>query len=252
LQYIWWLSSFGAFSRHRYQEQSNRRIFGLVISREQVITAERPENMENGVRTLIVPGLNGSGPDHWQSLWEKKYGFERVEQLDWENPDAIGWAQNLNMAILKYSEKVVVVAHSLGCFTVIRWVKQYADFAERVQSALLVAPPDISSMAIPESVKAFALHNPVKLPFPSILVGSENDPYMTLKVARDLALALGSRFVNAGLVGHINIDSGHGPWPQGEVLFQELTPGNFKKKEKCKGFFHTNYFQSIIRERSNS
>ncbi|MEB0164938.1 alpha/beta hydrolase, partial [Glaciimonas sp. CA11.2] len=30
---------------------------------------------------LIVPGLNNSGPQHWQSRWERLYpAFERIEQ----------------------------------------------------------------------------------------------------------------------------------------------------------------------------
>ncbi|WP_081427991.1 alpha/beta hydrolase [Clostridium kluyveri] len=28
----------------------------------------------------LVPGLNNSGTDHWQSTWEKRYGFGRVNQ----------------------------------------------------------------------------------------------------------------------------------------------------------------------------
>lgn len=191
------------------------------------------------MRGLIVPGLNGSGSDHWQTLWEKRYGFERVEQRDWGNPDAAAWVKKLDAAILEHSDKVVIVAHSLGCFTVIRWAELYEDRKDRVQSVLLVAPPDIaSSDAISESTRGFALHNPEKLPFPSILVGSENDPYMTPQTVQDLAKALGSRFVNAGHVGHINVDSGHGSWPQGEALLQELIHRNFKKEVKHDGRFH--------------
>ena len=175
------------------------------------------------MRGLIVPGLNGSGPDHWQTLWEKRYGLVRVEQCDWENPDVAVWVKTLDTAIMAHPEPAVLVAHSLGCFTVILWAELYADHANRVQSALLVAPPDIaSSAAMPASARGFAPHNPGKLPFPSIVVGSENDPYMKPEAAQELASAIGSRFVNAGLVGHINVDSGHGPWPQGEVLLQDL------------------------------
>lgn len=81
--------------------------------------------MEDVKRVLIVPGLNGSGPDHWQTLWEKQYGFARVEQREWENPNAAEWVQNLNAAIMAYPEPAVLVAHSLGCFSVIRWTELY-------------------------------------------------------------------------------------------------------------------------------
>jgi uncharacterized protein len=175
------------------------------------------------LRVLIVPGLNGSGPGHWQTLWENQYNFDRVQQRDWGDPNAALWVETLNAAILAHPDKVVIVAHSLGCWTVIHWVALYADYNDRVQSAMLVAPPDIeSSAAIPKSAMDFTRHRTRKLPFPSVLVGSENDPHATLDKAQALAQAMGSSFVNAGHVGHINIDSGHGPWLQGEILLWEL------------------------------
>lgn len=200
------------------------------------------------MRTLIVPGLNGSGPEHWQTLWEKRYGFERVDQRDWARPDADEWVKNLHNAIVSHSDRVVIVAHSLGCFSVVRWAEQYWRFAHRVQSVLLVAPPDISSKELPESFRDFALRGPSILPFPSILVGSENDPYMTLSKAQDLAHALGSRFVNAGEVGHINVDSGHGQWPLGEILLLELFAGNFTIEEIHNGPTRNQFFKSISRK----
>jgi len=60
---------------------------------------------------------------------------------------------------------------------------------------------------------------------------------MTLDTAEDLARALGSRFVNAGHVGHINVDSGHGPWPQGEALLKELIHRNLKLTKYTKSIF---------------
>jgi hypothetical protein len=177
---------------------------------------------ENILRGLIVPGLNGSGPAHWQTLWEHQYKFERVEQLDWGNPDAVIWTESLDAAIRAHQDKVVFVAHSLGCWTVIHWAALHADSKNRVLSALLVAPPDIASAPeLRTSAINFTNHKK-KLPFPSILVGSENDPYMTLNKAQALARSTGSSFINAGFVGHININSGHGPWPQGEALLQRL------------------------------
>jgi len=118
------------------------------------------------MKGIIVPGLNGSGPDHWQTFWEKKYGFERVEQRDWGNPDATEWVATLDAAILAHPDKVIIVAHSLGCWAVIRWAAQYMDSKDRVQSALLVAPPEIeSSISMPKSARSFARHNMRKLPF---------------------------------------------------------------------------------------
>ncbi len=63
---------------------------------------------------------------------------------------------------------------------------------------------------------------PIRLPFPSILVGSTNDPWMRLEDARYWAKVWGSEFVNAGALGHINADSGLGCWRNGLTLLQQL------------------------------
>jgi hypothetical protein len=173
------------------------------------------------VRVLIVPGLNGSGPDHWQTFWERKYGYERVHQRDWENPDLAEWLNTLNTAITAGKDRSVIVAHSLGCLAVAHWARTFPENTGQIKCALLVAPPDVdSSPFIPEELHRFASYS--KLPFPSVLVGSENDHYMTLDSVRWLADLWGSCFVNVGARGHINPDSGHGPWPEGEALLQDL------------------------------
>jgi len=53
------------------------------------------------------------------------------------------------------------------------------------------------------------------LPFPSVLIASSNDPYCQHERAGEFALSWGSAFIDAGEAGHINIESGHGPWPEG-------------------------------------
>lgn len=172
-------------------------------------------------RILIVPGLNGSGPGHWQTIWEEKFSCKRVYQRDWDNPDLTEWVETLNTTVTASSELTVFVAHSLGCLTVARWANAFPENAGRIQCALLVAPPDVVlSPHIPKMLRRFAAHEP--LSFPSIVVGSENDPYMPLEKAQKLADNWGSRFINAGESGHINLDSGHGPWPLGEKLFANL------------------------------
>jgi predicted alpha/beta hydrolase family esterase len=173
------------------------------------------------IRILIVPGLNGSSPGHWQTLWEEKYGYERVEQRDWIKPDLVEWVNTLDAVITANSERTILVAHSLGCLAVAHWANAYPEKTGQIKCALLVAPPDVkSSSYIPETLRRFATHEVI--PFPSILVGSENDHYMKLDSVRELARFWNSRFVNAGAVGHINLDSGHGPWPMGEAILKDL------------------------------
>ena len=37
-------------------------------------------------QVLLLPGWQNSGPDHWQSRWEARYGYTRVQQHDWMRP----------------------------------------------------------------------------------------------------------------------------------------------------------------------
>lgn len=165
---------------------------------------------------LIVPGHGGSGPAHWQSRWQAKLSTaRRVEQADWDAPEPGSWTAALADAVNAATRPVVLVAHSLGVPTVLRAVP---DFRTPVAGAFLVAPPDVQR-ATPSWLAAFGPYPRDPLPFRSITVGSRNDPYCAFEVAEDAAAAWGSMFVDAGEAGHINLQAGYGPWPEGSMLF---------------------------------
>ncbi|HEV3051135.1 MAG TPA: alpha/beta hydrolase [Longimicrobium sp.] len=174
-------------------------------------------------RVLIVPGWTNSGPEHWQTLWERAdpQRFCRVEQRDWDEPRVDDWVNALDAAIAAEPAPPVLVAHSLGCIAIAHWA---ARFARPVAGALLVAPPDVERADMPEPVRNFAPVPLRPLPFRSILVASDNDEYITLDRAKAFARAWGSELVHAGRAGHINTDAGFGPWPEGERLLASLIP----------------------------
>ena len=63
-------------------------------------------------RVLVVPGLHGSGPDHWQSRWERLYpSLQRVEQDDWSQPDLTRWAQRMT-EVLSESDQPTPVSYT--------------------------------------------------------------------------------------------------------------------------------------------
>ena len=63
------------------------------------------------------------------------------------------------------------------------------------------------------------------LPFPSLLVASRNDPYSPYEVAEDTRFAWGAKVLDAGEAGHIDAESGHGPWPEGLMSFAGFLKG---------------------------
>jgi len=173
---------------------------------------------------LIVPGWTNSGPEHWQSVWERAHStYRRVEQRDWEHAVRDEWVAALDRAVAGAVGPVVLVAHSLGCHTVAHWTAMRPRSAgELVRGALLVAPPDPEHPAWPAEIVGFAPVPPRPLPFPSILVASANDPWDPARRAEAYAAAWDSRLVDVGDAGHINADAGYGPWPAGERLLAEL------------------------------
>jgi predicted alpha/beta hydrolase family esterase len=174
-----------------------------------------------GFQVLVVPGLNGSGPGHWQTLWEGDYpDWRRVEQRDWAHPEVEHWVSALDQAVGSAQRPVILVAHSLGCIAVAHWGNQRN--VAPAAGALLVAPANVERESRPESVAGFAPIPRSRLRFPSLLVGSENDPHGDLPFVEALAASWGSRFANAGCLGHINLASGHGPWIEGEKLLNEV------------------------------
>lgn len=170
---------------------------------------------------LILPGWQGSGPRHWQSLWQARKGFHRVDQHDWLRPLRGDWIARLEDVVLASGEPVVLVAHSLGCVLVSAWAS-HTRHAHRVKAALLVAPADVEREAMRPVLTSWSPIALQPLPFRSTLVASLDDPYCSYERSTSFAAAWGSTLVNAGPVGHINADSALGDWPQGQALLSEL------------------------------
>lgn len=173
---------------------------------------------------LIVPGLNDSGPDHWQSHWEREIaGCERVELGMWSDPHRNTWVNKLNHAVHGAGRPVILVAHSLGCHAVAWWAHYERPFPGRpVAAALFVAPPDVEAYGVDPRIARFAPLVAGRLPFRSILAASQNDPYASFGQAKRMARKWGSRLVDAGPIGHINARSGIGDWPYGKYLLNHL------------------------------
>ena len=170
---------------------------------------------------LLVPGFTGSGPDHWQSHWQRAHPeYSRVEQRDWAHPELEEWILALDAAITTLEGNVVLVGHSLGCITIAHWTARHG--AGRVTGALLVAPADVDAPTAPLAIRGFAPIPLVALPYASRVVASTDDPVVSIQRAREFAAAWGSEFASIGAAGHIATASGYGPWPEGQRLLEGL------------------------------
>jgi hypothetical protein len=165
---------------------------------------------------LVVPGWGGSGPAHWQTLWQHELEAPGVELADWLDPTCEVWLDALDRAVHRLQHPPLLVAHSLGCIVVARWVR---EMRRPIRAALLVAPADVDRIS---TLRDFGPVPDEPLPFPSLVVTSDDDPYVSTVRAETFARWWGSELHVIPAGGHLNADSGLGNWLAGRRLLRSL------------------------------
>lgn len=173
--------------------------------------------MATGRQFLILPGWHNSGAEHWQTHWQSCLpASQRLQVADWVNPDPEDWFAVLNQLVEQASEPVVLIAHSLSCINTVNWAgRAHPDVLSKVRAALLVAPADVEREGCPQALRPFAPINPLPLPFPALVLGSQNDPAASPERVAALAKNWQVPYKILGAVGHINTASGHHQWEEG-------------------------------------
>lgn len=163
---------------------------------------------------VLVPGLHDSGPEHWQTCWQNHQPFwRRVVQRNWNTPDIDLWISSITRLLLRCPRPAILVGHSFGalascCVAV--------ELPEQVAGLMLVAPAEPMKFEIEDRVPTRDLG------IPSMLVASHNDPLMRFSRASEWAAIWHSNLVDIGEAGHINVESGFGPWRYGLDVLLEL------------------------------
>ncbi len=170
---------------------------------------------------LLLPGWLDSGPGHWQTIWEAGSGFVRVKQHDWVWPRRGDWMARLEETVLDTPGPLRIAAHSLGCHLAAAWAAHSAH-RDRIQAALLVAPPDLARADLPPQLAAWPPPVQAPLPFPALVVGSGDDPFSSIDATERLARDWGAALWRLDGAGHINADSSLGAWPEGLARLRAL------------------------------
>lgn len=185
-------------------------------------------NLATSATLLIVPGLRDHVDDHWQTRLERKIpGARSVPPLEHDKLSCAARVEALDRALAQIDGPVLIVAHSAGVMITVHWAQRHR---RSIAGALLATPADMET-SMPEGYPTrdvLDAHGwlPIpreRLPFPSIVAGSTNDPLGRLERVEALASAWGSRFVNVGAVGHLNPAAGYGEWAMAEALIAELS-----------------------------
>jgi len=171
---------------------------------------------------LIIPGLGDSGEHHWQSHWLMKFeNSVKVIQDNWDEPDLDVWIKTLNDTAERINTPIILVGHSLAVSLIMHWASRHKN--AKVVGALLVAPADVDSPThTPEIVRGFSPMPVTSISFPTIVVASDNDSFVSVDRARFFAEKWGSRFITIGAKGHINSDSNLGYWEEGQNILTTM------------------------------
>lgn len=172
------------------------------------------------IHTVIVPGVGGSEHDHWQSWLQRQLkSCSRVQQQDWNKPVLHEWIEQFVKTVQPIQEPIQIVAHSFGCLTTVAALAQHPELNQKIKNLVLVAPANPARFGdagfARDSQNDYQQHfHQLKIQVPTQLIISENDPWLNFDDALQLAKAWKIKPKNLGQVGHINVASGFGPFPE--------------------------------------
>lgn len=169
-----------------------------------------------------IPGYGGSGDGHWQSYFDSTLkNCTRIVQDSYTEPVLDNWVERINDSLKNEDlEETILITHSLGGIALAHWAKKYG---KTIKAALIVAPPDLENPYQDIGVASFLPIPKQPLPFPSVLVASTNDHWMTAERAEYFASLWGSEYVLLENAGHINAESGHNEWDEGIALLEKCS-----------------------------
>ena len=169
---------------------------------------------------LILHGLEGSGPGHWQRWVAGRFGDVAFPELpDPFRPVRQRWLQALEDELRPLDEPIVL-CHSLGCLLWLHHCAERGADGPRAARVLLVAPPSEGANVpeigdfLPVPVDPVAVASAAG---ETRLVCADDDPYCPEGARESYGepLRLPTHVIVGG--GHLNPDAGYGPWPAVEA-----------------------------------
>jgi len=169
---------------------------------------------------LLVPDVDSDGPAYWQHRWAgSRIDCAVVDMGHCHRPDRNDWITRIDRAVRRADAPVVLVGHGVGALAIAGWSMLYGQEApSAVIGALLIGPTDPTEAIHAERLRSFAPLPPAILPFPSLVIASEDDPTITADRAFSMARQWGSGFARFGECGRFGLVDGLDDWPQGQQL----------------------------------
>lgn len=174
---------------------------------------------------LFLPGRGNSGPDHWMTHWLGLFpNASRVLQRTWDAPDPVDWIYRVDQAVRMAPKDVVILGHSMSTITTVKWAASAApEVLSKVRGAFLVATTDVENPHPDfDLVRPFAPIPRGRLPFPSLVVASRNDPRVGFERSRHFSECWGADFADVGELGHMGNADKLRDWPIGLLILGKL------------------------------
>ena len=187
------------------------------------MATSRFEHRSAAPTVLLLPDIDSTGIGYWQEHWAAtRMDCATVDMGASRRPDRNSWVTRLDQAIRSVDAPIVLVGHGVGALTIAWWGELLGQEIEAsIVGALLIAPPDPAAETN-ERMQAFAPLPRTILPFPALVVASEDDPCVSVDRAFSMARQWGSGFARFGNCGHFGADDGLGWWQQGEELLDSF------------------------------
>jgi len=163
-------------------------------------------------KVLILHGWGGSDYPHWQAwvaseLIKKHFCISFPQLPKKDEPTLDEWLEVLDKEFTHFKPDIVI-CHSLANLLWFHFVEKFQ--IEPIKKLMLVAPVG-KACTIPELKSFFPYPIPKNLKAEEIImVGSTNDPYMSVEEAIELQSKLNIGLKILDNAGHINSDSGYG------------------------------------------
>ncbi|WP_370930898.1 RBBP9/YdeN family alpha/beta hydrolase [Bartonella sp. DGB1] len=160
---------------------------------------------------IIAPTYDiNSNIQPWYLRWSEK--LSQATLVTDKNNNFENWQNKIIAAIESSTKPLVIIAYSLG---ITAFFLAATKSTKPIAGAFFVSPiqdDKINDIKLPTN----------KLPYPSVLIASNNAKNCSLEYAKSLASSWHSLFLDCGAAGDINALSGYGPWPEGFMVFSKF------------------------------
>ena len=170
---------------------------------------------------ILIHGWGGSPQRDWfpwanKELTENGFNVRLPEMPDTENPRIIPWKDKLTEVVSKLEGEIIIVGHSIGCQTALRFIeKQKENF--KIEKLILVAPWWFLNLSSDEEkeiarpwLESYIDFEKIKSKTGKIIcVFSDNDPVVPLeKNVNFFKEKLSPEIIIKNKMGHFSGDEG--------------------------------------------